>query len=84
MFNRPSGIAIDAAGNLYVADLLNHVVRKVTPAGIVSTVVGIPGVQGFVPGSLPGVLNAPIGVAVVGNDLYITMLTGIAVVRNRP
>jgi serine/threonine protein kinase, bacterial len=38
-FNSPSGVAVDANGNVYVADKLNSVIRKVTPAGMVSTVV---------------------------------------------
>ncbi len=32
-FNQPVGVAVDASGNMYVADLFNHRVRKVTPAG---------------------------------------------------
>ncbi len=36
----PTGIALDAAGNLYVADSFNHRIRKVSPAGIISTVAG--------------------------------------------
>jgi uncharacterized protein (TIGR03437 family) len=38
--NRPAGLAVDSNGNLYIADYGNATVRKVTPAGIISTVVG--------------------------------------------
>lgn len=39
-FNSPDGIAVDIAGNVYVADVQNHVIRKITPWGIVSVCAG--------------------------------------------
>lgn len=45
-FSAPTGLAIDATGNLYVADSGNHTVRKLSPAGVVSTVAGTAGQSG--------------------------------------
>jgi len=39
-FNKPTGVGVDANGNLYVADLDNHLIRKVTSTGVVTTVAG--------------------------------------------
>jgi sugar lactone lactonase YvrE len=47
LLNYPSGIALDGAGNLYIADLFNNVVRRVGTSGIISTVVGQQGSGGF-------------------------------------
>lgn len=44
--NGPTGIAVDAAGNIYIADENNHRVRKISSAGIISTIAGT-GVAGF-------------------------------------
>ena len=38
--NNPNGIAFDSAGNLYLADTANHAIRKISPAGIISSVAG--------------------------------------------
>ncbi len=50
LFNHPSGIAVDSSGNVYVADYGNHLVRKITATGVVTTLAGVPGT----PGSLDG------------------------------
>ena len=72
-FNNPAGIAVDSStGNVYVADSGNSTIRKISPAGVVTTVVGVAGQRGVMPGSLPARLNTPIGLAIVGNALYIT------------
>jgi len=61
--NTPSGLALDRAGNLYVADTGNHAIRKITPLGMVSTVAGT-GVAGFRDGArTQAQFNGPIGVA---------------------
>src|ERR1017187_8696609 len=42
-FNIPSGVAVDSAGNVYVVDSQNDTIRKVTPAGVASTLAGLAG-----------------------------------------
>ena len=45
-FNGPIGVSVDATGNVFVADYINHTIRKVTSAGIVTTLAGTAGSSG--------------------------------------
>jgi hypothetical protein len=46
LFNGPRGVAVDGAGNVYVSDAFNYTVRKITPAGAVTTLAGKAGQSG--------------------------------------
>jgi hypothetical protein len=83
-FNGPQGVATDGAGNLYVSDTGNSTIRKITPAGLVATVVGQPNESGFSPGPLPGLLGAPQYVTLFGTTLYTTTNNAIVQVSNVP
>jgi sugar lactone lactonase YvrE len=74
LFDWPEGIAVDASGNIYVADNGNSLIRKITPAGVVTTIIGAPGNATASTGLLPASIYAPQYVAVdsTGN-LYITV-----------
>jgi serine/threonine-protein kinase len=67
-FLSPYGIAVDAFGNVFVADTYNQLIRKVGPDGTVSTVAG-----GGIPGSdRPGYFASPYGIAVdASGNLYV-------------
>lgn len=78
--SQPAGLAVDAAGNLYIADSNNSVVRKVTPAGVISTVAGTGGKLGYSGDGGPATsakMGAPMGVAVdSAGNLYIADFFG--------
>jgi trimeric autotransporter adhesin len=71
----PAAIRFDAAGNLYFADLMFHVVRKVDRQGLITTVAGC-GQPGFSPDGTPAVearLHKPMGLAVSGaGEVYVS------------
>jgi len=80
-FNRPLGMAVDASGNVYVADYLNSRIRKITAAGVVSTLAG-DGTPGHRDGAgAQAQFIAPEGIAVdAKGNLYVAD-TGTGLVR---
>ena len=75
--NAPKGLAVDAAGDIFIADSANNRVREVTPDGIIHTIAGNgqPGILGSLGDGGPAVqayLHSPVGVAVDGSgDVFI-------------
>ncbi len=71
--NSPPGVAVDSEGNLYIADLVNHRIRKVDSSGVISTIAGT-GEQGFGGDGGPATdaqLHFPQGVAIdAAGNLY--------------
>jgi len=53
-FSHPYAVAVDGGGNVYVADTYNFTVRKITPAGVVTTLAGLAGNTGSIDGKGSG------------------------------
>jgi sugar lactone lactonase YvrE len=72
-FNGPEGVAVDASGNVYVADTGNSVIRKISAGAIVTSLAGTANVTGFTNGSGASALfHTPIGIAVDGSgNVYV-------------
>jgi hypothetical protein len=73
-FNSPRDIAVDTMGNYFVADMRNHVIRKITPAGVVTTFAGMKGVSGWADGNGQNAsFRFPTGIAIdtSNNNIYV-------------
>jgi len=72
-FDLPYGVAVDGAGNVYVADTANHSIRKITATGQVTTLAGDGATAGIVNGTGAAArFNNPYGVAVDGaGNMYV-------------
>jgi hypothetical protein len=73
-FNYPAGLAVDNGGNVYVADYGNCAIRKITPAGVVTTLAGQAGTSGAADGTAGAArFSLPSGVAADRwGNLYVT------------
>lgn len=82
-FSLPSGMAIDKEDNLYVADSLNNVIRKITPKGEVSTFAGVQGEKGgYNNGGLnEATFNEPSDITVDNNGAFYITDSGNQVIR---
>lgn len=80
-FNGPEGVALDGRGNVLVADTGNHKIRRITPAGVVSTLAGS-GVQGNAEGDAAAAsFNGPKGIAVDASGTVVVGDTGTNKIR---
>jgi sugar lactone lactonase YvrE len=85
-FAQPHGVAVDAAGNVYVADTGNNLIRKITPAGVVTTLAGKAGQSGATDGA-GGVARfaGPRGLAVdAARNVYVADSDNTAIRKTTP
>src|ERR1019366_6027179 len=74
LFFNPQGVAVDGAGNVYVADSGHNTIRVITSSGASSTLAGTAGVSGSADGNgCNGFFNQPSGIALDGpGNIYVS------------
>jgi sugar lactone lactonase YvrE/ribosomal protein L30E len=82
LFHQPEGLAVDSTGNLYLADTANSTIRKITPAGVVTTIAGLPTISGLEDGSgMFALFKNPQALCVDANGNIFVADTGNATIR---
>ena len=81
-FSYPAAVAVDGAGNVYVADSGNNTIRKITPGGVVTTLAGTPGTGGSADGTGSAAqFSIPNCIAVDGSGTLYVADTGNLTIR---
>ena len=81
-FNAPEGVGVDNLGNIYVADTGNHAIRKITPAGVVTTFAGLAGTSGSADGAAGTArFKSPVGIMVDSSGNLGVADTGNHIIR---
>lgn len=85
-FNAPLGIGVSSGGTIYIADSGNYTVRKMTLAGVVTTLAGLPGVWGSADGSGAAArFNGPVGIGVdASGNIFVSDANNYTIRRITP
>ena len=86
-FSAPSGVTVDTAGNIYVEDTDNYTIRKITPAGVVTTLAGQSGYSGYADGTGNGALFSTFAYSLAADtngNLYVSDMGNMRIRKVTP